>query len=177
MDMFTWFVNSSVYFTIILFYLHFQIRMALRHFGCAGMFLIYSYIYDVQRLKQLRKIGETVVGIFLVAYVYALNNSPEDRKGFLSHIPGGDWSRFFFTLILACGAMCFFSGYFLRDISLSCMVVLAILTVFIDCDIRYWVNVKHMHYWNQVRLISDDLCLILGFAMIGCRFDNKIKVD
>jgi hypothetical protein len=151
-------------------------RMAIRHVGCAGIFVLFSYFCEEIKSKQLRKTGETVVGIFLMAYLYIINNSYEDKQTFLMHIPGGDWSRYFITLVLACGAISFFSGYFLRDVSMSLAIVMAILTIVIDCDIRHWVDKRGMLYWNQVRVITDDLCIILGFCLFITKGDNKVKV-
>ncbi|XP_061179134.1 transmembrane protein 101-like [Saccostrea echinata] len=154
-----------------------KIRIASRHIGCVGMFLLFSSLFENLPSKQLQKLGETVVGIFLMAYVYILNNSTEDRRAFLSHIPGGDWTRYFITLALAAGAISFFSGHFLRDMSITVICVFGILTIFVDCDINFWVETKGMLFWNQVRLIIDDLCILLGFAMIVVRVDNRIKMD
>lgn len=151
--------------------------MAIRQVGCAGVFVLFSYFNDNAKSKQLRKIGETIIGIFLMAYVYMINTTYEDEQAFLTHLPGDDWSRYFITLILACGSISFFSGYFLRDVSASLAVVMAILTIVIDCDIRYWVDKRGMYYWNQVRVVTDDLCIILGLCLFVTRGDNKVKVE
>lgn len=142
-----------------------------------GIFLIFSSIFENLPSKQLQKLGETVTGIFLMAFVYILNNSNEDKRAFLSHVPGGDWSRYFSTLVLAAGAISFFSGHFIRDVSISVIGVFGILTILVDCDINFWVEMRKMLFWNQVRLIIDDLCILLGFAMIVVRVDNRIKMD
>lgn len=154
-----------------------KIRMASRHIGCVGIFLLFSSIFENLPSKQLQKLGETVIGLFLMAFVYILNDSVEDKKAFLSHVPGGDWSRYFFTLVLAAGAISFFSGHFLRDMSISVIVMFGILTILVDCDINYWVEGNRMLFWNQVRIIIDDLCILLGFAMIVVRIDNRVKVE
>lgn len=154
-----------------------RIRMSVRLIGCAGIYVLFSYFQEQVKSRQLRKLGETLVGIFLIAYVYIINNTYEDKRAFLMHIPGGNWIRYFITLALACGAISFFSGYFLRDVSISLAIVFAILTVAVDCDIQYWVNKRGMFYWNQVRVIADDLCIIIGFCLLMTRGDNKIKVD
>lgn len=151
--------------------------MASRHIGCIGIFLLFSSIFENLPSKQLQKLGETVIGLFLMAFVYILNDSVEDKKSFLYHVPGGDWSRYFFTLVLAAGAISFFSGHFLRDMSISVIVMFGILTILIDCDINYWVEGNRMLFWNQVRIIIDDLCILLGFAMIVVRIDNRVKVE
>lgn len=154
-----------------------QIRMASRHIGCVGIFLLFSSIFENLPSKQLQKLGETVIGLFLMAFVYILNDSVEDKNAFLYHVPGGDWSRYFFTLVLAAGAISFFSGHFLRDMSISVIVMFGILTILVDCDINYWVEGNRMLFWNQVRIIIDDLCILLGFAMIVVRIDNRVKVE
>lgn len=154
-----------------------QIRMASRHIGCVGIFLLFSSIFENLPSKQLQKLGETVIGLFLMAFVYILNDSVEDKKAFLSHVPGGDWSRYFFTLVLAAGAISFFSGHFLRDMSISVIVMFGILTILVDCDINYWVESNKMLFWNQVRIVIDDLCILLGFTMIVVRIDNRVKVE
>lgn len=151
--------------------------MSIRLIGCVGTFLLFSHFFDQVKSKQLRKLGETVLGIFLTAYVYSVNTIYEEKRAFLMHIPGGDWSRYFLTLVLACGAVSFFSGYFLRDVCISLAFVLAIITLMIDCDVRYWVDKRGMFFWNQIRIITDDLCIILGFCMYITRGDNKVKTD
>lgn len=168
-------LNGSIHY--VFFFFFFQTRMSVRLVGCAGVLVLFSYFQEQVKSRQLRKLGETLVGIFLIAYVYIINNTYEDKRAFLMHIPGGDWSRYFITLVLACGAISFFSGYFLRDVSISLAIVFAILTVAIDCDIQYWVNKRGMLYWNQVRVIADDLCIIIGFCLLISRGDNKIKMD
>lgn len=169
------FVFICLTFEIVSFFS--QIRMASRHIGCIGIFLLFSSIFENLPSKQLQKLGETVIGLFLMAFVYILNDSVEDKKAFLYHVPGGDWSRYFFTLVLAAGAISFFSGHFLRDMSISVIVMFGILTILIDCDINYWVEGNRMLFWNQVRIIIDDLCILLGFAMIVVRIDNRVKVE
>ena len=161
----------------MIIFLLLQIRIASRHVGCVGIFLLFSSVFENLPSKQLQKLGETVVGVFLMAFVYILNNIPEDRQAFLSHVPGGDWSRYFFTLVLTAGAISFFSGHFLRDMSISVIITFGILTILVDCDIHFWVETKGMLFWNQVRLIIDDLCILLGFSMIVVRIDNRIKVE
>ncbi|XP_069131678.1 transmembrane protein 101-like [Argopecten irradians] len=150
-----------------------RIRMGIRHLGCAGMFVLYSYLQD--RTSSTRRLGEITIGLYLLGLTYILNNSNEDRSAFLSHIVGGDWSRYFFTLIVACAALSFFSGYFLRDMSISIVILLTLYTVFVDCDFTFWVGKRGMHHWNQVRIVMDDIFLIIGFTMVTLRFDNVIK--
>ncbi|KAK3101102.1 hypothetical protein FSP39_000947, partial [Pinctada imbricata] len=154
-----------------------RLRMSVHQAGCAAMFILLSSLHDPKQSKHLRKIAETLTGFFLIAYTYMLNNSPEDRRALLAHIPGDDWSRYVVTLILAAGAVCFFSGHFLRDISISLVVVFAILTLFVDCDIDYWVKSKHMHIWNQIRIIIDNICIIIGLSVVIMKFGNKVKME
>ena len=149
----------------------------MRQVGCAAMFLLFSSVHDPLQSKHLRKIAETLTGFFLLGYTYILNNSPEDKRAFLLHVPGGDWARYVFTLVLAAGAISFFSGHFLHDISIALIVMFAMLTLLIDCDTGYWVENKGMHLWNQLRLICDNFNIIIGFSMVFMKFDNKIKVD
>ncbi|XP_033752923.1 transmembrane protein 101-like [Pecten maximus] len=152
-----------------------RIRMGIRHLGCAGMFILYSHLQDRMTSGHLRRLGEITVGITLIGLTYILNNSAEDKRAFLTHIVGGDWSRYFYTLIIACAAMSFFSGYFLRDMSISMIILLTLSTLFVDCDFTFWVDRRGMHYWNQIRIVLDDIFLILGFAMVTIRFDNIVK--
>ncbi|XP_060083499.1 transmembrane protein 101-like [Ylistrum balloti] len=154
-----------------------RIRMGVRHIGCAGMFILYSHLQDRKWTTHLRRIGEITVGLYLLGITYVLNNSAEDKRAFLSHVVGGDWSRYFYTLIIACAALSFFSGYFLRDMSISVIILLTLATVFVDCDLTFWVDRRGMHYWNQIRIVLDDICLILGFSMLTVRFDNIVKTN
>ncbi|XP_021353061.1 transmembrane protein 101-like [Mizuhopecten yessoensis] len=160
-------------------YLHYsqwqRMRMSIRHLGCSGMFILYSHLQDKSGSSQLRRLGEIIVGLYLIGITYILNNSAEDKRAFLSHIVGGDWSRYFYTLILACAALSFFSGYFLRDMSVSMIILLTLSTLFVDCDFTFWTNRRGMHLWNQIRIVLDDICLILGFTMLTVGFDNRVK--
>lgn len=83
-----------------------------------------------------------------MAFVYIFNDSVEDKKVFLYYVSGGDWSRYFFIFVLAVGVISFFSGYFLRDMFISVIVMFGILIIFIDCDINYWVEGNRMLFWN-----------------------------
>ena len=147
----------------------------MRHLGCGGVFVLYSFLLDTKRPVPIRKLGEIIMGLFLLGYCYVLNTSPEDKRAFVSHILGGDYSRYLFTLVMACAAISFFSGYFIRDVSLSVILCLTISTIFIDLDFTYWVETKGMLFWNQFRIICDDVCLILGFALFYVKFCNRIK--
>lgn len=139
--------------------------------------MVYAYLNDVQRSVPLRRIGETIIGLYLLSIAYMLNESRDDKAAFYNTIPGGDYSRFIVTLMFVAGALCFFSGYFLRDICLAMVLVTLIMTVLVDGNVSYWTYRKGMQFWNQMRIVLDQGCLITGFYLMSKKFTNRAKTD
>ncbi|KAL5006219.1 hypothetical protein ScPMuIL_015025 [Solemya velum] len=154
-----------------------KLRVSTRQFGCCGVYLIYAYLNDEKRSVPLRRIGEIIIGLYLLSIAYMLNESTDDKAAFYSQIPGGDYSRFIVTLMFTAGALCFFSGYFLRDISMAMVIVTLVLTVLVDGNVSYWTYRKGMQFWNQMRIVLDQGCLITGFYLMSKKFTNRVKKD
>lgn len=98
------------------------------------------------------------------------------RSAVLSHVMGGDWGRYLFTVaILAC-ALSFLSGYFLRDMSLCATLTIMTLTILVDSDFNFWTR-KGVHFWNQVRMVGDNLCICISLFYAYFHVDNRVKID
>lgn len=151
-----------------------QVRIATRHVGIIGMCLLFAHLNDPKRQLFLRKMGEGLVGIYLFCCTYLLNSTTEDKRAFLWHVPGADWSRYIVTIMYLTSSLCFMSGYFLRDIALCMVITTAFMTSFVECDIPYWTTRLRMDYWNQVRLIADNIFILIGFIMIFRKFGNRV---
>ncbi|GFS12431.1 transmembrane protein 101-like [Elysia marginata] len=151
-------------------------QMCVRQIGCVGVYLMFASILDKKKSSHIRRTAEIVLGLYLFAYVYLINNTKEVRNATLSHILAGDWGRYMFTVVLAACALSFFSGYFLRDMSLCAAVTIVLLTVLVDCDFSYWSR-KGVHFWNQARMVGDNLCVCTGLFYAFFHIDNRVKMD
>ena len=147
--------------------------MSSRHLGCLGVYLIYAFVKGNKTNKLLQRLGELCVSGYLLGTAYLINESYEDRRAFMELVPGGNYARYFVTLILACAGICFISGYFLKDISLSVVFCLTFLLGIIDLRFSYW-SYRGMQYWNQVRLAVDTANLVAGFFMFMSFYENII---
>ncbi|KAL3842240.1 hypothetical protein ACJMK2_020276 [Sinanodonta woodiana] len=156
-------------------------RISLRCFGCMGIFILYAYLQNIKNGTSkkntiLRRIGELVIGFYLVLSAYYINESSEDKRAIQYLFVGHDWTRYFLTLIYATSGICFLSGYFLKDISISLIFLLLLYTGFVDLRIDYWKS-RGILFWDQIRLIADHVTLIIGFLYLSLKYDNEIKVD
>ncbi|GFN96270.1 transmembrane protein 101-like [Plakobranchus ocellatus] len=153
-----------------------RLQMCVRQFGCVGVYVMFASIVDQKKSTHLRRIAEIVLGIYLFAYLYLINNTKEVRTGVISHVLLGDWGRYAFTVVLASCALSYFSGYFLRDMSLCAAVAIVFLTVLVDCHFSYWSR-KGVHFWNQARMVGDNLCVCTGLFYAFFHIDNRVKMD
>ncbi|XP_005108336.2 transmembrane protein 101 [Aplysia californica] len=151
-------------------------EMCSRQVGCIGVYLLFAHIIDHKKSNLLRRLGEILLGIFMFAYVYLLNDSREIRRAFLSHMVGDDWARYVVAMVIAACALCFLSGYFVRDMALCAAVTIATLTLVIDCDFTYW-SLKGVQFWNQGRMVADNLCICTGLLYAFFHVDNRVKMD
>ncbi len=144
--------------------------MSTRLLGVAGMIMLYAFFtMPKPRSPQIRRIGETLVGLYLMCLTYTLVESPEDRKAFMDVVPGGESSLYVMATLLACCALCYLPGLFVHDVSQALILLLPLYTLFIDCNFHYWTKRRGMDYWNQVRLVADNMCVALGTIMyVSC---------
>lgn len=140
--------------------------MATRLVGMAGMILLYAFFtMPKPRSHQLRRIGEILFGIYLIATTYMMIESPEDRRAFITHMPGGQVTLYMFAIILACSALCYLPGLFVHDVTQACVILLFASTTLIDFDINYWVTRRGLDYWNHIRLLIDNVFIVISLAM------------
>ena len=139
--------------------------MVSRMIGCAGFFFLYGFfMMKKPRSHWMLRTGETIVGVYLIAATYAIVESKDDREAFLSLVPGGKYSLYVYILLLATCAICYLPGLFVRDVTFALILLQLVNLIFIDSNIDYWTQ-KEMDYWNQMRMISDDACILLGSLM------------
>ena len=150
---------------------YFQNRISSRHLGCLGVYLIYAFIKSKRTSKLLPRLGELCIAVYLIAQAYLMNESYEDKKAIMDLVPGGNYARYFFTLMYGSAGICFLSGYFLKDISMSMAFTLSFLTCVVDMRFWFW-SYRGMSYWNQFRLVSDNVTLIFGFFMFMKHYEN-----
>ena len=140
-----------------------------------GVYLIFSFIKSGKKSKLTQRVGELCIAVYLLTAAYLFNESYEDRRGLMENLPGGNYMRYFVTIIYACSGICFLSGYFLKDISMSMAFCLTFVTFLVDMKFSYWTY-RGMHYWNQLRLTIDGLNLLIGFFMF-LNFYENMKVE
>ena len=156
----------------------FQNRMASRLVGVAGMIMLYAFFtMPKPRSAQLRRIGETLVGLWLVCATYMLVQSPEDRSAFTSHLPGGTPMVYIWAVMLGTCALCYLPGMFVHDVSQVLIVFLSISTILVDCDINYWTKRRGLDFWNQIRLAADLITIILGLCMYVTCTKKRIPAE
>ncbi|KAL8614189.1 hypothetical protein ACOMHN_026406 [Nucella lapillus] len=153
-----------------------QLTLSVRQVGVLGTYVMLGYLLDGQRSRTLRRLGEVMLGAYLLGQVYLINSVPQYRAAFLSHVLGGDAMRYLVALTLAACALSFFSGFFLRDMALCAAVTLLLVVTFVDLDLGYWVSVR-VHLWSQLRQVQNSACVVVGLLYIFCTMDNRIKTD
>ena len=158
-------------------YLPFQIRMSHRILGVAGYVVLYAYFtMPKPRTPHLRRIGETLVGLYLVCATYSLMESPEDKTAFLKLVPFGTASLYVYVLLLGVCALCYIPGMFVFDITQILLVILPLSTMFVDCNVDYWTRMRGMDFWNQVRVIADNMAIVVGALMYVSCSQKKIAI-
>ena len=150
--------------------------MSLRQIGVLGIYVMLAYVIENKRSNQLRRIGEVSLGIYLMSYVYLINNVSQYRNAFFAHMLGGDYMRYLIAITLAGCALSFFSGFFLRDMSLCAAVTLALTVGFVDLDLKYWMSLG-IHQWSQIRQILNSTCTVVGFLFLFFTMDNRLKAE
>ena len=140
-----------------------------------GVYLIFAFIKSGKKFKLTQRVAELCLAVYLLTSAYLFNESYEDRRGILENLPGGNYMRYFITIVYACSGLCFLSGYFLKDISMSMAFCLTFMTFLVDMKFTYWTT-RGLNYWNQVRLAADNFNLLIGFFMF-LNFYEPVKVD
>jgi len=137
--------------------------MSTRLLGVAGNFLLYAYFVSRKPQPQiLRRIGECLVGFSVVFSTYSVLTIAEDREAFLKLIPLSHVMLFVYGTILGTVGLCYIPGLFVYDVTIGLAILLLASTVGVDMRIRYWTQYRGIHYWNQMRLIFDNLTIVAG---------------
>ena len=150
----------------------FQVRMSHRMLGVAGYVILYAYFtMPKPRSASLRRIGETLVGLYLICATYSLMESPEDKAAFLKLVPFGNVSLYLYALLLGTSALCYVPGMFVYDVTQALILILPLSTLFVDCNIDYWTNKRGMDFWNQIRLLADNFAIVMGkqTILVSCK--------
>nr|KAI8760651.1 transmembrane protein 101-like [Biomphalaria glabrata] len=153
-----------------------RLVMCTRQIGCVGVFLLFAHILDKKKSIPLRRVAEIITGLYLFAFTFLINNIKEIQSAVLSHIIGGDWGRYVLTVMLAACALSFFSGYFLRDMSLCAVIAILSVVLLVDADFNFWSK-KGVQFWNQARILADGLCVCVGLVYAFFHLDNRVKGD
>lgn len=146
-----------------------RVLIASRHFACAGVYLGIAYLTDQASGKQLRHISYAVLGAYSLSIIMTLNDNQEAYLAFTRHFPLADVTYFLMMVILGVCAVALFSGptRFLCRAFFVLSLLLILMSFFIDCRLSYWTNWKKVHYWNVIRLIADQICIVLGLVLFG----------
>lgn len=141
--------------------------MVHRMIGIAGFILFYAYFNMRAREKnpQLLRVGQILVGIYLVCAMYISVESPEDKESFVKLVPGGLYALYVYALIVGVSALCYLPGLYVHDVSQGLIIVLSLTTIFIDSDLNYWTKKRGLDFWNQIRILGDNITVIVGLIM------------
>ena len=152
--------------------------MTQRSVGVAGFVLLYAY-FTMPRPKsqQLKRLGETLVGLYIFCAMYTLVECPEDREAFMEFVPGGNAMLYIFVMLYGCCTLCYLPGYFVHDVTQGLIIVVMLKTLLVDTRLSYWHNKQRMDYWAQVRLLSDNLAIITGLSMYLTCTKKQVYAD
>lgn len=109
-------------------------------------------------------IGLTSLTLFALQ-VYSLQHSKEDRLAYLDHIPGGEITVQLLVLVFGVLALSYLSGCYVRLASQILAVLLPLVVLFIDGNIGYWHRTCRVEFWNQIKLIGQNVG-IFGAVLI-----------
>ncbi|XP_052801377.1 uncharacterized protein LOC128232073 [Mya arenaria] len=155
---------------------HVRNRLSSRHLGCLGLYILYAFMKSGRESKLMQRVGELCLATYLCAQAYLLNESYEDKKAIDELVPGGIYARYVFTLLFACAGLCFIAGYFLKDISLTVAFVVSIYIILVDMKFWFW-QYRGTSYWNQVRLLIDNVNIVAGFFLLMNHYENLTEKD
>ncbi|KAG2460479.1 TM101 protein, partial [Polypterus senegalus] len=107
--------------------------------------------------------GQVHYGDWLKAY--SLQHSQEDRLAYLDHIPGGEITLQLLFVLYGVVALSFLSGYYVRIAAQILSTLLPLIILFIDGNIGYWHNTRRVEFWNQLKLMGQNVG-IFGAVLI-----------
>lgn len=96
---------------------------------------------------------------------YSLQHSKEDRLAYLSGIPGGEIALQLLFVLYGILALSFLSGYYITLASQILSVILPLVILFIDGNLGYWHDSRRVEFWNQMKLIGQNVG-IFGASVI-----------
>lgn len=169
--------NSVSHCSWFLSVFYFQVRICGRMIASGGVYLFYADLVSRSPSRQLRKLSETLIGIYLVCFAYALLNSKEDKAAFIRIVPMGEALLYILTAIIGFCCICFLSGKYIKDGALALAIVATLYTAVIDGNLPYWTKRKNLDYWVQIRLIQEHVCLVLGCVLYHLTFWKRLKQD
>jgi len=137
--------------------------MSTRLLGVAGNFLLYTYFVSRHRESRwLRRVGECLVGLSVLLSTYSVLMVAEDREAFLKLVPFSQVTLFVYGTLLGTVGLCYVPGLFVYDVTFGLVILLSLSTTGVDMRMWYWTQRRGLHYWNQVRLIIDNVTIIVG---------------
>jgi len=153
--------------------------MSIRMVGVAGFFLIYAHFMSPKpRSKMLRRIGEILVGIYALIAMYSVLQISEDREGFFKMIPFPQTTLFVYATLLGGVGLCYLPGLFVYDVTVLLVILVTLITAAVDCQMSYWTKRRGMDYWNQVRLVTDNVSIACGCLLyLSCSRKKLPKLD
>lgn len=102
---------------------------------------------------------------FLCFQAYSLQHSKEDRLAYLGGIPGGEIALQLLFVLYGVLALSFLSGYYITTAAQILSVILPLVVLFIDGNLGYWHDSRRVEFWNQMKLIGQNVG-IFGAAII-----------
>lgn len=106
-----------------------------------------------------------VLILLFLLQVYSLQHSKEDRQAYLDHIPGGEITVQLLVVVFGVLALAYLSGCYVREASQILAVLLPLVVLFNDGNIGYWHRTCHVEFWNQMKLIGQNIG-IFGAVLI-----------
>ncbi|XP_075436474.1 transmembrane protein 101 isoform X2 [Ascaphus truei] len=147
-----------------------KVRMYSRTIAVIGGFLVLASgageIYRQKpRSRSLQSTGQVFLGIYLICVAYTLQHSKDDRLAYLDHLPGGEFALQLLFILYGVLALSLLSGYYVRLATQVLAVLLPLSLLFVDGNFSYWHGGRRVEFWNQMRLIGQNVG-ILGAAVI-----------
>ncbi|XP_072523489.1 transmembrane protein 101 [Salminus brasiliensis] len=147
-----------------------KVRMYSRAMAVIGGFLVLASgageVYRQKpRTRSLQSTGQVFLGIYLICLVYSLQHSQEDRLAYLDHIPGGEVTVQLLVVVFGVLALSFLSGCYVQLASQILSVLLPLVILFIDGNVGYWHRSRRVEFWNQMKLIGQNVG-IFGAVLI-----------
>ena len=137
--------------------------MSTRLLGVAGSFLMYAcFTSQNPQPRSLRRLAECLVGFSVMFSSYSVLVVAEDRQAFLHLIPFSYVLPFVYGTALGAIGLCYISGLFVYDVTIGLVFLLLASTAGVDVRMWYWTQRRGIHYWNQMRMIIDNLAIVAG---------------